>query len=202
MLGAAVADTARVSMLLPAAGQLARVVAGQVNLIAVVVGVDRGAVVLDVHGVAIPDGPARLTFNSSFGGVLLAGQIHADQRGTRFLPNAKGGQFDQRRETFRVTVALPAVLERAGRPPLKAETLNLSIGGVLLATQATFAATGALAITIQCTPSNAVSLPGSVVRSELGANRLAVAFANVGGRDERTLSLLVAAAQRQALAAR
>jgi hypothetical protein len=202
MLGASVADIARVSMLLPAAGQLARLVAGQVNLVAVVVGVDRDAVVLDVHGAAIPDGAARLTFNSSFGGVLLAGQIHADHRGTRFLPNAKGAQFDQRRETFRVTVALPAMLERAGRPPLQAETLNLSIGGVLLATETAFAATGALAITIQCTPSNAVSLPGSVVRSELGDNRLAIAFANVGGRDERTLSLLVAAAQRRALAAR
>jgi hypothetical protein len=47
-----------------------------------------------------------------------------------------------------------------------------------------------------------VSLPAVVVRNELGARRLAVAFAGVRGRDERTLSMLVAAAQRRALAAR
>jgi PilZ domain len=202
MLCPCAADTAPVSVLLPTVGQLARVVAGDVNLIAVVDGVERGAVVLDVHGVALPAGPARLTFNCSFGGVLLAGQIHVDERGARFFPNAKGAQLDQRRETFRVTVALPAVLERAGRPPLTAETLNLSIGGVLLDTEGAFAPNRELTITIQCTPSNAVSLPGTVVRSERGARRLAVAFTNMGGRDERTLSLLVAAAQRRALAVR
>jgi hypothetical protein len=191
-----------VSAFLPTVGQLARVVAGDVNLIAVVDGVDGGAVVLDVHGVALPGGSARLTFNSSFGGVLLAGQLLIDERGTRFFPNAKGAQFDQRRETFRVTVALPAVLERSGRPPLAGETLNLSIGGVLLDAEGPLANNGELTITIQCTPSHAVSLPGKVVRTEHGAKRLAVAFTNIGGRDERTLSLLVAAAQRRALAAR
>jgi c-di-GMP-binding flagellar brake protein YcgR len=134
--------------------------------------------------------------------VLLAGRLHVDDRGTRFQPNTKGAQFDQRRETFRVTVALPAVLERTGRPPLAAETLNLSIGGALLETEGAFASNSELTITIQCTQSNAVSLPGTVVRSEHGATRLAVAFSNIGGRDERTLSLLVAAAQRRALAAR
>jgi hypothetical protein len=202
MLRPRAADTASVSALLPTVGQLARVVAGDVNLIAVVDGVERGAVVLDVHGVALPAGPARLTFNCSFGGALLAGQLHVDERGARFWPNAKGAQLDQRRETFRVTVALPAVLERAGRPPLTAETLNLSIGGVLLDTEGAFAPNGELTITIQCGPSDAVSLPGTVVRSEESSRRLAVAFANVGGRNERTLSLLVAAAQRRALAAR
>jgi hypothetical protein len=191
-----------VSVLLPTVGQLARVVAGDVNLVAVVDGIERGAVVLDVHGVALPGGPARLTFNCSFGGVLLAGQLHVDERGTRFWPSAKGAQLEQRRETFRVTVALPAVLEHTGRPPLTAETLNLSIGGVLLDTEAPFGGHGQLTITIQCTTSHAVSLPGSIVRSDHGAQRLAVAFSNIGGRDERTLSLLVAAAQRRALAAR
>jgi hypothetical protein len=196
------ADIARVSVLLPRAGQLARVVAGDVNLVAVVDGVDRGAVVLDVHGVALPAGPARLSFNSTFGGVLLAGQIHVDRRGTRFWPNADGSRFDQRRETFRVTVALPAVLERANRPPVACETVNLSIGGVLLEVERPFAPADQLSVSIQCTDSHAVSLPAVVVRNELGARRLAVAFAGVRGRDERTLSMLVAAAQRRALAAR
>jgi hypothetical protein len=41
-----------------------------------------------------------------------------------------------------------------------------------------------------------------VARSEHGARRLALTFTDVGGKDERTLSLLVAAAQRRALAAR
>jgi PilZ domain-containing protein len=202
MLGVLRADIADVSALLPAVGQLARVVAGDVNLVAVVDGIDRGSVVLDVHGVTLPAGPARLTFNSTFGGVLLAGQLHADGRATRFSPNTKGARFEQRRETFRVVVGLPAMLERAGRPPLAGETLNLSIGGVLLETEGPFPPAGGLTITIQCTPSHAVSLPATVIRSELGAKRLAVAFANVGGRDERTLSLLVAAAQRRALSAR
>jgi PilZ domain len=202
MLHAPIADTALVSALFPTVGQLTRVVAGPVNLVAVVDGIDRGSVVLDVHGVELPAGAARLTFNSSFGGVLLAGQVHVDDRGARFTPNAKGAQFDQRRETFRVTVALPAVLEPAGRPPLAGETLNLSIGGVLLETEGPFASGRQLTITIQCTPTNAVSLPGTLVRSERGSKRIAVAFDNIGGRDERTLSLLVAAAQRSALAAR
>jgi hypothetical protein len=202
MRRARAAETASVSALLPTVGQLARVVAGDTNLVAVVDGIECGAVVLDVHGVALPAGAARLTFNCSFGGALLAGQLHVDERGARFYPNAKGAQLDQRRETFRVTVALPAVLERTGRPPLAAETRNLSIGGVLLDAEGTVAPSGELTITIQCTPSNAVSLPGTVVRSDHGARRLAVAFTNMGGRDERTLSLLVAAAQRRALAAR
>src|SRR6266511_1947253 len=112
------ADIAPVSAFLPTVGQLARLVAGRVNIVAVVDGIDGGAIVLDVHGVPLQDGAARLSFNSTFGGVLLAGKIHVDERGTRFSPNTKGAQFDQRRETFRVVVALPAVLERAGRPPL------------------------------------------------------------------------------------
>jgi hypothetical protein len=57
-------------------------------------------------------------------------------------------------------------------------------------------------VTIQCTESHFVTLPAKVVRSEHGARRLAVAFTDVSGKDERTLSLLVAAAQRRALAAR
>jgi hypothetical protein len=194
------ADTARVSLYLPRPGQLVRVVTDEVNIVAVVDAVDRGAVVLDVHGAALRAGVARLSFNASFGGVLLAGHLAVDDRGTRFWPGNAGARFDQRRETFRVIVALPAVIERPKHPRLACETLNLSIGGVLLETDRPFAPGDQLTVTIQCTESHFVSVPAKVVRSEHG--RLAVAFTDVGGKDERTLSLLVAAAQRRALAAR
>ena len=45
-------------------------------------------------------------------------------------------------------------------------------------------------------------LAATPIRSERQATRHAVAFANVGGADERALSTLVAAAQRRALATR
>jgi hypothetical protein len=196
------ADNPDVSVLLPDAGQLARVVAGNVNLVAVVLGADGGALVLDVHGARLPTGPARLTFNASFGGVLLAGALSCDDRGTRFWPNAKGQSYAQRREAFRVAVALPATIERIGKGSVPCRTLNLSIGGALLQTEEPFAPPYELAVSIDCGAAQTVSLAATPIRSERQSTRHAVAFANVGGADERALSLLVAAAQRRALAAR
>jgi hypothetical protein len=196
------ADTAVVSVLLPDAGQLARVVAGQVNLVAVVLGTDGAAIALDVHGARLPAGPARLTFNASFGGVLLAGALAVDERGTRFWPNANGLSYAQRRETFRVTVGLPATIEQPRNGSVACTTLNLSIGGALLQTEAPFALPYELTVAIDCGQRQTVSLAATPIRSERQATRHAVAFANVGGADERTLSMLVAAAQRRALASR
>jgi PilZ domain len=196
------ADIAAVSVLLPDAGQLARVVAGNVNLVAVVLGTDGAAIVLDVHGARLPSGPARLTFNATFGGVLLAGALAVDERGTRFLPNAKGLSYAQRREAFRVSVTLHATIERPGSGAMACKTLNLSIGGALLQTQEPFAPPYELTVAIDCGEREAVSLPATPIRSERQATRHAVAFANIGGADERKLSRLVAAAQRHALASR
>jgi hypothetical protein len=197
------ADTAAVSVLLPDAGQLARVVAGNVNLVAVVLGTDGPAIVLDVHGARLPTGPARLTFNASFGGVLLAGALAVDERGTRFLPNAKGLSYAQRREAFRVAVALHATIEqRPASGSVACTTLNLSIGGALLQTQEPFAPPYELTLAIDCGERELVRLAATPIRSERQATRHAVAFANVGGADERRLSKLVATAQRRALAAR
>lgn len=196
------ADTAPVTVLLPASGQLARVVAGQINLVAVVDQIDGGAVVLDVHGARLPAGPARLTFNAPFGGVLLAGALAVDERGTRFWPNAKGVSYAQRRETFRVTVGLLATIERPDRETVACKTLNLSIGGALLQTEGPFAPARAPTVTIDCGDGQPVILPATLLRSERHATRHAVAFSSVGSTDERQLSMLVAAAQRRALASR
>jgi PilZ domain len=178
------------------------VVAGNVNLVAVVLGTDGPAIVLDVHGARLPAGPARLTFNATFGGVLLAGALAVDERGTRFVPNAKGLSYAQRREAFRVAVVLRATIERPGSGSVACTTLNLSIGGALLQTRAPFAPPYELTVAIDCGEREAVRLAATPVRSERQATRHAVAFANVGGSDERTLSRLVATAQRCALAAR
>jgi hypothetical protein len=196
------ADIAAVSVLLPNAGQLARVVAGNVNLVAVVRGIDGPAIVLDVHGARLPAGPARLTFNAPFGGVLLAGALAVDARGTRFLPNAKGLSYAQRREAFRVAVALHATIDRPSGGSVACTTLNLSIGGALLQTREPFAPPYELIVAIDCGERDPVRLAATPIRSERQATRHAVAFANVGGADERTLSRLVATAQRMALAAR
>ena len=59
-----------------------------------------------------------------------------------------------------------------------------------------------LTVAIDCGEREPVSLAATPIRSEHQAMRHAVAFANVGGADERTLSMLVAAAQRRALASR
>jgi hypothetical protein len=191
-----------VSAFLPTAGQLARVVAGPVNLVAVVERVDRGAVVLDVHGAVLPEGPARLSFNCAFGGVLLAGQLHVDGHETRFLASEKGASFAQRRETFRVTVALPAAIVRRGRSRVPCTTLNLSIGGALLETERPLAHTGKLTVAIEYGDDRVVNLAAIVIRSENAAMGLAVAFTSVDGAVERELSTLVAAAQRRALVSR
>jgi len=196
------ADIGAVSVLLPGAGQLARVVAGNTNLVAVVLGTDGAAIVLDVHGARLPPGPARLTFNASFGGVLLAGALVVDERGTRFWPNAKGQSYAQRREAFRVTVVLPATIERLANGSVACRTINLSVGGALLETEAPFAPPYELALAIDCGGTEPVRLAATPIRSERQATRHAVAFANVGGADERALSTLVAAAQRRALATR
>ena len=201
MLRARRADTASVSVLLPTPGQLARVVAGSVNLVSIVERIDRGAVVLDVHGAQLAAGPARLTFNVTFGGVLLAGALAVDEGGTRFWPDAKGLSYAQRRETFRVAIDLPAALEPAGDQPIACKTVNLSIGGALLEVDRPLAA-DRLTVTIMIADKQTVSLPGTVVRGERHSTRLAVAFANVSRADDRKLSLLVAAAQRLALTAR
>jgi hypothetical protein len=196
------ADIGAVSVLLPGAGQLARVVAGKTNLVAVVLGTDGGAIVLDVHGARLPTGPARLTFNASFGGVLLAGALAVDERGTRFWPNAKGQSYAQRRETFRVAVGLPATIERVVSGSVACRTLNLSIGGALLETEAPFAPPYELTLAIECGDGQTVRLAATPIRSERQATRHAVAFANLDGADERALSTLVASAQRRALATR
>jgi hypothetical protein len=171
------------------------------NLVAVVERLDRGSVVLDVHGAALPVGAARLSFNCAFGGVLLAGQVQVDGGETRFLPSEKGGSFAQRRETFRVTVALPATIVRRGRSRVPCTTVNLSIGGALLETERPLAHTGKLTVAIEC-GDRVVSLAAIVVRSEHAAMGLAVAFTSVDGAVERELSTLVAAAQRRALVSR
>ena len=196
------ADTAAVTVLLPDAGQLARVVAGNVNLVAVVLGTDGAAIALDVHGARLPSGPARLTFNATFGGVLLAGALAVDERGTRFLTNAKGLSYAQRREAFRVTVALHATIDRPASASVACTTLHLSIGGALLRTEAPFAPPYEMTVAIDCGEREPVRLAATPIRSEDQATRHAVAFANVGGADERALSKLVAAAQRRALASR
>jgi hypothetical protein len=172
-----------------------------VNLVSIVERVDRGAVVLDVHGASLPSGPARLTFNVTFGGVLLAGALVVDEHGTRFLPNAKGLSYAQRRETFRVAIDLPAAVEPTGDQPIPCKTVNLSIGGALLDVDRPLTA-DRLTVTIMIADKQTVSLPASVVRGERHSTRLAVAFANVSRTDDRKLSLLVAAAQRLALTAR
>jgi hypothetical protein len=196
------ADTVAVSVVLPDAGQLARVVAGNVNLVAVVLGTDGSAIVLDVHGSRLPAGPARLTFNATFGGVLLAGALAVDERGTRFLPNANGLSYAQRREAFRVTVVLHATIERPASGPVPCTTLNLSLGGALLQTEEPFAPPYELTVAIDCGEREPVRLAATPIRSERQSTRHAVAFANVGGADERRLSKLVATAQRRALASR
>ena len=81
-------------------------------------------------------------------------------------------------------------------------TLNLSIGGALLQTEAPYAPPYELTVSIDCGEREPVSLAATPIRSERQATRHAVAFANVGGADERTLSMLVARAQRRALASR
>jgi hypothetical protein len=191
-----------VSLFLPTVGQLARVVAGPVNLVAVVERLDGRAVVLDVHGSALPTGPARLSFNCAFGGVLLMGHLRVDGHETSFSPTEKGARFAQRRETFRVVAALPATIVRRGRRSIACTTLNLSIGGALLETERPFAHTGPLTVAIDCGDGETMTLPATVTRSEHGAMGLAVAFTNVGGADERRLSTLIAAAQRRALVSR
>jgi len=196
------ADTVAVSVVLPDAGQLARVVAGNVNLVAVVLGTDGSAIVLDVHGSRLPAGPARLTFNATFGGVLLAGALAVDERGTRFLPNANGLSYAQRREAFRVTVVLHATIERPASGPVPCTTLNLSLGGALLQTEEPFAPPYELTVAIDCGEREPVRLAATPIRSERQSTRHAVAFANVGGADERRLGKLVATAQRRALASR
>jgi hypothetical protein len=191
-----------VSVFLPTVGQLARVVAGPVNLVAVVERLDGGAVVLDVHGAALPVGAARLSFNCAFGGVLLTGQLRVDGHETSFTAGEKGASFAQRRETFRVTAALPATIVRRGRRSIPCTTLNLSIGGALLETERPFAYTGQLTVAIECGDGQTMSLAATVLRSEHGAMGLAVAFTDVNGADERRLSTLIAAAQRRALVSR
>jgi PilZ domain len=188
--------------LLPPVGALARVVTGTVNLVAVVLGVEGHALVLDVHGASLRTGPARLSFNAPFGGVLLAGAVFVDDRGARFVPNAKGQSYAQRRETFRVAATLPATIERIGMASVACHTLNLSIGGALVQTPGPFAPPYELTLAIDFGDGRAVSLAATPIRSERQSTRHAVAFANVGGADERALSTLVAAAQRSALAAR
>jgi c-di-GMP-binding flagellar brake protein YcgR len=158
--------------------------------------------VLDVHGAVLPAGPARLSFNCAFGGVLLAGQLHVDGPETLFLASEKGASFAQRRETFRVTVALPAAIMRRGRSRVPCTTLNLSIGGALLETERPLAHTGKLTVAIEYGDNRVVSLAAIVVRSEHAAMGLAVAFTSVDGAVERELSTLVAAAQRRALVSR
>ena len=190
------------SVFLPTVGQLARVVAGPANLVAVVERLDHGAVVLDVHGAALAAGAARLSFNCAFGGVLLTGRLHRDGGETRFLPGESGARFAQRRETFRVSVGLPAVIEQPRRIPVRCTTLNLSIGGALMETERPFAPSSPLRVTITCGDSDAMTLAASVVRREHGAMGLAVAFTGVTGAAERTLSALIAAAQRRALVSR
>lgn len=190
------------SVFLPTVGQLARVVAGPVNLVAVVERLDGGAVVLDVHGAALPAGAARLSFNCAFGGVLLTGQLRVDGHETSFSPSQQGAQFAQRRETFRIGAALPATIGRRGRRSIPCTTLNLSIGGALLETERPFAYIGPLTVAIDCGDGQTMSLAATVARSEHGAMGLAVAFTDVNGGDERRLSTLIAAAQRRALVSR
>ena len=110
------ADIADVSVFLPTVGQLARVVAGPVNLVAVVERLDGGAVVLDVHGAA-PAGRRRATVVQLRLRRRAARRpaARSTRRETRFLPAETGARFAQRRETFRVTVALPATIVRRGR---------------------------------------------------------------------------------------
>jgi hypothetical protein len=191
-----------VSVFLPTVGQLARVVAGPVNLVAVVERLDGGAVVLDVHGAALPAGAARLSFNCAFGGVLLTGQVGVEGRETRFWPSEKGARFAQRRETFRVSATLPATIVLRDRGPVACTTLNLSIGGALLKTERPFAYAGQLTVAIECGDGQAMDLAATVARNEHGAMGLAVAFTNIDGADERRLSTLIAAAQRRALVSR
>ena len=185
------ADTARVSVYLPRPGQLVRVVTGEANLVAVVDAIDRGSVVLDVHGAALPAGVARLSFNSQL-------RRRAARRPSRRRRSRHALLARHRRRALRPAArdvprhGRPARRDRAAEEPTAScETLNLSIGGVLLETDQPFAADDRLTVTIRCTESHAVTVPSTVVRSEHGARRLALTFTDVGGKDERTLSLLV-----------
>jgi hypothetical protein len=81
-------------------------------------------------------------------------------------------------------------------------TLNLSIGGALLQTEEPFAPPYELTVAIDCGEREPVRLAATPIRSERQSTRHAVAFANVGGVDERRLSKLVVTAQRRALASR
>ena len=142
-------------------------------------------------------GPARLTFNAPSAACCSPAPSRVDERETRFWPNAKGAELR----------AAARGLPRRGRPArddraagqrlVACTTLNLSIGGALLETEAPFAPPYELTVAIDCGGAEPVSLAATPIRSERQATRHAVAFANVGGADERALSTLIATAQRR-----
>ncbi len=196
------ADIADVSVFLPTVGQLARVVAGPVNLVAVVERIDRGAVVLDVHGVGASRRPGQAVVQLRVRRRAADGQLRVDGQETSFSPSEKGARFAQRRETFRVSAAR-ARDHRAAGPALDplhdAEPVDRRRAA---RDRAPVRAHRPADRRDRVRRRPVMSLAATVARSEHGAMGLAVAFTNVSGADERRLSTLIAAAQRRALVSR
>jgi len=123
-------------------------------------------------------------------GVLVVGESGADLR----LHAHRPAQALQRRDFVRVPAVLPAAIV-APDQRLVARTLDVSVGGMLLDTDAlTTTADVRFALDLG---SLTVSGTGSVVRIDAGV--AAVRFAAVQGRVELALARFIAARQRELL---
>ena len=144
-----------------------------------------------------PPAPARLTFNAPSAACCSPARCGRRARDALPGPTPRALSYAQRREAFRVTVG-PAARPSSGRPAL---------GGVHDAEpvdrRRAARDRGAVRASVRADGrdrlrrAEPVRLAATPIRSERQATRHAVAFANVGGADERTLSTLIAAAQRR-----
>ena len=182
------------TILRPTTTDKVRLRTGDVETLASVLAVETGQVTL---GVPEPiSGAAAIVFAHPRGVVELAGTVEPADEGVVFTISDQR-RLEQRRGAFRLAVAIPVQIARAGGERLSSRTGDLSTSGVRVLDAAELAVEEPVELEIDLGDGVCARLTGEVVRHD--GTSVGVTFDDVPSAIEAQISAFISETQRRRL---
>jgi hypothetical protein len=169
---------------------------GRYETLAPVLGVDEEAIRLELVDPSASAGKGEIVFSHAAGVISLLGTVDVKGDGAVFTVS-KTQRLEQRRGAFRLSVACPVHVVRAGGVRLDYRTADLSLTGVRILDADELISGEELGLEIQLGEQEVVALRGRVVRrDELS---IGVEFVGVPPAADTRLGNFISATQRRRL---
>lgn len=180
----------------PTASDRVRLRVGEFETLAPVLGVDESAIRLELIDPATTAGAGEIVFSHALGVISLLGTVDVKGDGAVFTVS-ETKRLEQRRGAFRLSVACPVHVVRAGGVRLDYRTADLSLTGVRLLDADELVDGEELGLEIQLGEQGVVEVRGRVVRrDELS---IGVEFVDVPTAVDTRLGNFISATQRRRL---